>query len=87
MTTTTPRPTPEALWRSGADLTAAELSSLLEDCTGYTVESEADDDAGAVYFLHSPAGERLEPDYPFEALEDLVDLVAWRIDEALEALP
>ena len=81
--TTATKQTPEDLWRAGQSLTADELSSLLEDCTGHTVESTNDDEGKPIFFLRSPGGERLEPDYPFEDLETVEDLVGWRIDEAL----
>ena len=74
---------PADLWTAGVDLTAAELSSLLEDCTGYRVDADTDADGLPAFYLVDPSGERLEPDYPFEDLADLADHVGWRIDEAL----
>ena len=83
MITTIPRPCPEILWREGADLTAAELSGLLEDCTGHTVESTTDDDGDPAFYVVDPCGNRLDDGYPFPCLDSLCDLVGWRIDEAL----
>ena len=74
---------PADLWTAGVDLTAAELSALLEDCTGYTVDADTDADGDPAFYIVDPSGERLEPDYPFEDLADLADHVGWRIDEAL----
>lgn len=78
-----PRPCPEMLWREGAHLTAAELSSLLEDCTGHTVESITDEDGEPAFYVIDPAGDRLDDGFPFPCLDSLCDLVGWRIDEAL----
>ena len=69
------------LWAAGVDLTAAELSGLLEDCTGWTVDAETDADGDPAFYLVDPSGDR-DPD-PFEDLADLADHVGWRIDEAL----
>lgn len=74
---------PADLWAAGADLTAAELSGLLEDCTGYSVDADTDADGDPAFYLVDPYGDRMEPDYPFEDLADLADHVGWRIDEAL----
>ena len=74
---------PADLWTAGVDLTPAELSSLLEDCTGYTVDADTDADGLPAFYVVDPSGDRLEPDYPFEDLADLADHVGWRIDEAL----
>ena len=74
---------PAELWAAGVDLTAAELSGLLEDCTGYRVDADTDADGDPAFYIVDPSGERLEPDYPFEDLADLADHVGWRIDEAL----
>lgn len=81
-----PRPCPELLWREGAYLTPAELSGLLESCTGYTVEDTTDEDGDQIFYVRTPGGERLEDGYPFEDLETVGDLVGWRIDEALDSL-
>jgi hypothetical protein len=81
-TTTTTRPTPEALWRSGAGLTAAELSSLLEDCTGWTVERVTHEGEPAFY-LRDPYGDRDADGFPWFDLEDVMHHVAEAIDEAL----
>lgn len=83
MITTIPRPCPEMLWREGAHLTGSELSSLLEDCTGHTVDADTDADGLPAFYVVDPYGDRMEPDYPFEDLADLADHVGWRIDEAL----
>ena len=83
MNMTIPRPCPEMLWREGADLTCGELSGLLEDCTGYTVDADTDPDGDPVFYVVDPSGERLEPDYPYYDLETVEDQVGWRIDEAL----
>ena len=72
---------PADLWTAGVDLTAAELSGLLEDCTGWTVDAETDVDGDPAFYLVDPSGDR-DPD-PFEDLADLADHVGWRIDEAL----
>jgi len=77
------RPDPADLWTAGVDLTAAELSALLEDCTGYRVDADADADGLPAFYVVDPYGDRMEPDYPFEDLADLADHVGWRIDEAL----
>ena len=74
---------PADLWTAGVDLTAAELSALLEDCTGYRVDADTDADGLPAFYIVDPSGDRLEPDYPFEDLADLADHVGWRIDEAL----
>ena len=74
---------PAELWAAGVDLNAAELSALLEDCTGYTVDADTDADGLPAFYVVDPSGDRLEPDYPFEDLADLADHVGWRIDEAL----
>ena len=47
----TTRPTPEALWRAGADLTAAELSALLDEATGWTVERVRHEGEPAYYLV------------------------------------
>ena len=72
---------PAELWTAGVDLTAAELSGLLEDCTGWTVDADTDADGDPAFYLVDPSGDR-DPD-PFEDLADLADHVGWRIDEAL----
>ena len=72
---------PAELWTAGVDLTAAELSGLLEDCTGWTVDAATDADGDPAFYLVDPYGDR-DPD-PFEDLADLADHVGWRIDEAL----
>jgi|TARA_Y100000289_G_scaffold14364_1_gene13458 hypothetical protein len=72
---------PAELWTAGVDLSAAELSSLLEDCTGYRVDADIDTDGLPVFYLVDPAGDR-DPD-PWDDLADLADHVGWRIDEAL----
>ena len=74
---------PADLWKAGADLTAPELSSLLEDCTGYTIESTTDADGDPAFYVVSPCGDRMEDGYPFHDLASVEDLVGWRIDEAL----
>ena len=74
---------PADLWTAGVDLTAAELSALLEDCTGYTVDADPDADGDPAFYVVDPSGERLEPDYPYPDLETVEDVVGWRIDEAL----
>lgn len=72
---------PAELWTAGVDLTAAELSGLLEDCTGYTIDADTDADGLPVFYLVHPAGDR-DPD-PWDDLADLAADVGWRIDEAL----
>ena len=72
---------PADLWTAGVDLTAAELSGLLEDCTGWTVEGRSCGSDGFFYFLVDPCGDR-NP-HGFDDLADLADYVGWRIDEAL----
>ena len=74
---------PAELWTAGVDLTAAELSALLEDCTGYRVDADTDADGLPAFYIVDPSGERLEPDYPYPDLETVEDVVGWRIDEAL----
>jgi hypothetical protein len=70
------------LWAAGVDLTTAELSGLLEDCTAYTVAEDIDADGLPIFYLVHPAGDR-DPD-PWDDLADLAADVGWRIDEALE---
>ena len=72
---------PAELWTAGVDLTPDELSGLLEDCTGYTVDADTDADGDPAFYLVDPYGDR-DPD-PWDDLADLVDHVGWRIDEAL----
>ena len=72
---------PAELWAAGVDLTADELSALLEECTFHTIESTTDADGMPAFYLVDPSGDR-DPD-PFEDLADLADFVGWRIDEAL----
>lgn len=72
------------LWAAGVDLTTAELSGLLEDCTAYTVAEDIDADGLPAFFIVDPCGDRMEPDYPFPDLAAVEDAVGWRIDEALE---
>ena len=52
---------PAELWAAGVDLTAAELSSLLEDCTGYRVDADTDADGLPAFYLVDPYGDR-DPD-------------------------
>lgn len=80
--TTTTRPTPEALWRAGADLTAAELSALLDEATGWTVERVRHDGEPA-YYLVDPCGDRDGDGFPWFDLADVASHVADAIDEAL----
>ena len=70
------------LWAAGVDLTTAELSSLLEDCTGWTVEGRSCGAEGFFFFLVSPGGDRDSDGW--SELSDLAADVGWRIDEALE---
>ena len=72
---------PADLWTAGVELTPDELSSLLEDCTGWTVEGRSCGADGFFYFLVDPCGDR-DP-WGFDDLADLADHVGWRIDEAL----
>ena len=72
---------PADLWTAGVELTPDELSGLLEDCTGWTVDADTDADGDPAFYLVDPYGDR-DPD-PFEDLADLADHVGWRIDEAL----
>ncbi len=72
---------PADLWTAGVELTPDELSSLLEDCTGWTVEGRSCGADGYFYFLVDPCGD-LDP-WGFDDLADLADHVGWRIDEAL----
>jgi hypothetical protein len=74
---------PADLWTAGVDLTTAELSSLLEDCTAYTVAEDVDADGMPAFYVVNPCGDRMEPDYPFPDLAAVEDAVGWRIDEAL----
>lgn len=78
-----PRPCPEMLWREGADLTCDELSGLLQECTGYAVESTTDEDEESAFYVIDLCGERMDDGFPFPDLESVEDLVGWRIDEAL----
>ena len=73
---------PADLWTAGVDLTTAELSSLLEDCTGWTVEGRSCGAEGFFFFLVSSGGDT-DPD-GWSELSDLAADVGWRIDEALE---
>ena len=72
---------PADLWTAGVDLTPDELSGLLEDCTGYSIDADTDADGLPVFYLVHPAGDR-DPD-PWDDLADLAADVGWRIDEAL----
>lgn len=72
---------PADLWTAGVELTPEELSGLLEDCTGWTVEGRSCGADGFFYFLVDPCGDR-DP-WGFDDLADLADHVGWRIDEAL----
>lgn len=72
---------PAELWTAGVDLTPDELSGLLEDCTGYTIDAATDADGLPVFYLVHPAGDR-DPE-PWDDLADLAADVGWRIDEAL----
>ena len=72
---------PADLWTAGVELTPDELSGLLEDCTGWTVEGRSCGADGFFYFLVDPCGDR-DP-WGFDDLADLADHVGWRIDEAL----
>lgn len=83
MITTIPRPCPEMLWREGAELTCSELSGLLQECTGYAVESTTDEDGDPAFYVIDLSGDRIDDGYPFRDLESVEDLVGWRIDEAL----
>ena len=74
---------PADLWTAGVDLTADELSALLEECTFYTIESTTDADGDPAFYVVDPCGDRLDDGYPFPCLDSLIDLVGWRIDEAL----
>ena len=74
---------PAELWTAGVDLTPAELSSLLEDCTGYSIDADTDADGMPAFYIVDPSGDRLEPDYPYPDLAAVEDVVGWRIDEAL----
>ena len=80
---TVPRPCPEMLWREGAKLDCDELSSLLQDCTGYAVESITDENGDSAFYVVDLLGERLDDGYPFPDLGSVKNLVGWRIDEAL----
>lgn len=82
MITTTTRPAPEALWRAGADLTAAELSALLDEATGWTVERVRHEGEPA-YYLVDPCGDREADGFPWLELSDVASHVADAIDEAL----
>jgi len=77
------RMAPADLWTAGVDLTASELSGLLEECTFHTVESTTDADGDPAFYVIDPCGERLDDGYPFPCLDSLIDFVGWRIDEAL----
>ena len=72
---------PADLWTAGVELTPDELSGLLEDCTGWTIEGRSCGADGFFYFLVDPCGDR-DP-WGFDDLADLADHVGWRIDEAL----
>ena len=72
---------PADLWTAGVELTPDELSGLLEDCTGWTVEGRSCGADGFFYFLVDSFGDR-DP-WGFDDLADLADHVGWRIDEAL----
>ena len=74
---------PAELWTAGVDLTADELSALLEECTFHTIESTTDADGDPAFYVVDPCGDRLDDGYPFPCLDSLIDLVGWRIDEAL----
>ena len=71
---------PADLWAIDADLTAAELSSLLEECTWHTLE-ETTEDGEPAYYLRTPTGER--DGLPWHDLSDARFDLAPMIDEAL----
>ena len=71
---------PADLWAMDADLSAAELSSLLEECTWHTLE-ETTEDGELVYYLRTPTGER--DGLPWHDLADARFDLAPMIDEAL----
>ena len=79
-TFTLPQIHPADLWAMDADLTAAELSSLLEECTWHTLE-ETTEDGEAVFYLRTPTGER--DGLPWHDLADARFDLAPMIDEAL----
>lgn len=82
MNTLTPaRPSAESLWLAGEPLTAAELSSLLEECTGWSIEVANFGADGVAFFLIDPYGDRDGDGWG--CLDDLAAEVAFRIDEAL----
>jgi len=74
---------PADLWSAGINLEWWELSELLSDCTGYSVESTTDVDGDPAFYVIEPSGERMDDGHPFPCLDSLIDLVGWRIDEAL----
>ena len=72
---------PADLWTAGVELTPDELSGLLEDCTGWTIEGRSCGADGFFYFLVDPCG---DPDPEgWSDLSDLAAEVGFRIDEAL----
>lgn len=79
-TITLPQIHPADLWAMDADLTAAELSSLLEECTWHTLE-ETTEDGEPVFYLRTPTGER--DGLPWHDLADARFDLAPMIDEAL----
>ena len=79
------RPHPADLWRAGVDLEAWELSSLLEDCGGWTLETTTDEDGETCYYLRTPYGDRQGDGFPWYELEDVENHVADFIDEQLAA--
>lgn len=80
---TTPRPHPADLWTADPDsLTPSELSSLLEETTGWTLEAINDDD-GPGYYMCDPYGDREGDGCPWRDLADVVAFVAPEIDLSL----
>lgn len=77
------RPDPADLWKADPDsLKPCELSSLLEECTGWTLEAVTDED-GPGFYLRDPYGDRDGDGCPWRDLADIVGYVASEIDDAI----
>ena len=78
------RPAPADLWTVDPfSLSRAELSTLLEETTGWTIQADTDDEGEVCFFMHDPYGDREGAEFPWHELADVVQFVAPEIDLAL----
>ena len=81
---TVTRPVPADLWTVDPfSLSRAELSTLLEETTGWTIQADTDEDGERCFYMHDPYGDRDTPDFPWYEFRDVVQFVALEIDLAL----